>query len=387
MRPLEGVTVLELGQVIAAPYASLLLADLGADVIKVERPVTGDNARDPQVTWMRGESATFETFNRNKRSIALDLRSGDDYADFLGLVSRADVVLSNLLPRAARQLKVDPATLRGHNPRLITCMISGFGADSPESEQPSYDLIHQALTGFLMLNGTESDPPVRVGVPLADLSAGLFASYGILAALQARHATGVGDHVDISMYQCMLSLLTYQATMYLTAGIAPQRVGSAHEYVVPWQAFQSADGWIVIAARANHFWASMCRAMRLEHLIDDPRFAGNAARLENRAELVALLSAQFRTECTQSWLDRLTAAGVPAAEVRTVPQALDLELQRPDNSIRSAPHPRLGDVVTLSNPVRFGALDIADHAPAPALDEHRQSLIPSRPQKAEARDD
>jgi len=379
MRPLEGVTVLELGQVISAPYAGLLLADLGAEVIKVERPVVGDSARDPQVTWMKGESATFVTFNRNKKSVALDLKNSDDYAAFLTLISRADVVLSNLLPQAARQLKVDPATLRRHNPRLITCMISSFGIDSPESEKPSYDLTHQALTGFMMLNGTESDEPIRMGVPLADLAAGLFASYGILAAIQARHVTGVGDNVDISMYQCMLSLLTYQATMYLTAGIEPQRMGSAHEHVVPWQAFRTADGWIVVAARTHHFWTATCRAMHLEHLIDAPRFSKNASRLENREELTGLLSAEFLTESTQTWLKKFGAAGVPAAEVRTVPEALDIELKRANNSIRSTPHARLGEIVTVSNPVRFADMELAQHVGAPMLGEHQSLILSGNP--------
>ena len=377
MKPLDGIVVLELGQVVAAPYASLLLADLGADVIKVERPVVGDSSRDAQVTGMHGHSATFLTFNRNKKSIALDLKQSEDYSTFLDLVSRADVVVSNLLPPAARHLKVDPSTLRRHNPRLITCMISSFGSTDPESEKPSYDLIHQALTGFMMLNGENSDPPIRVGVPLADLAAGLFASYGVLAALQGRHITGVGDEVDISMYECMMSLLTYQATMYLTAGIEPRRMGSAHEHVVPWQAFQTADGWIVIAARTNHFWTSVCQAMNLEHLIDDPRFAQNKPRLEHRDELEALLGAKFLTDRTESWLRRLGNAGVPAAEVRTVPEALDIELQRANNIIQSTPHPELGEIKTMSNPVRFADMELVKHGPAPALDQHHPSLIHS----------
>jgi len=218
-----------------------------------------------------------------------------------------------------------------------------------------------------------------MGVPLADLAAGLFASYGILAAIQARHVTGVGDNVDISMYQCMLSLLTYQATMYLTAGIEPQRMGSAHEHVVPWQAFRTADGWIVVAARTHHFWTATCRAMHLEHLIDAPRFSKNASRLENREELTGLLSAEFLTESTQTWLKKFGAAGVPAAEVRTVPEALDIELKRANNSIRSTPHARLGEIVTVSNPVRFADMELAQHVGAPMLGEHQSLILSGNP--------
>ncbi len=375
MKPLEGVLVLELGQVVAAPYAGLLLADLGAEVIKIERPPFGDSARDPQVTGMRGQSATFLTFNRNKKSIALDLSDDGDYATFLELVVRADVVVSNLLPLAARKLKVDSASLRRQNERLITCTISSFGSEATESEKPSYDLVHQALTGFMMLNGQKSDPPTRMGIPIADLASGLFAAYGILAALQGRHLTGQGEEIDISMYECMLSLLTYQATMYLTAGVEPQRMGSAHEHVVPWQAFRTVDGWIVVAIRANHFWVALCQAMRMEHLIDDLRFHENKSRLENRIELESILAAKFLTDHTDGWLKRLSDSGVPAAKVRTVPEALDAEILRPDGIVRSTPHPDLGEIKTVANPVRFSEMELAEHDLAPELDQHRESLI------------
>jgi crotonobetainyl-CoA:carnitine CoA-transferase CaiB-like acyl-CoA transferase len=371
---MEGIRVLELGQVISAPYAGLLLADLGAEVIKIERPGVGDSARDAQVTDMHGHSATFVTFNRNKKSVALDLSEEGDYSAFLSLVARSDVVLSNLLPPAARRLGVDPDTLRRHNPRLITCMITSYGSSAPESEHPSYDLIHQALSGFMMLNGQESDPPIRMGIPLADLAAGMFSAYGVLGALQGRERTGRGDSIDISMYECMIHLLSYQATMYLTAGIIPQRMGSAHEYVVPWQAFQTLDGWLVVAARANHFWSAMCTAMRLEHLGADPRFADNTARLSNRHVLEAILAEEFRRDDTGTWLKRLVAAGVPTAPVRTVPEALDAEAERPGGLIHTASHPDLGAMRMAGNPVHYAELELVEHLPAPELDADREVL-------------
>ena len=323
MRPLEGIRVLELGQVIAAPYAGLVLADLGATVIKVERPGSGDSARDVQVTSLGGHSATFLTFNRNKRSVTVDLRSPQDRERFLTMVDEADVVLTNLLPGAAQRLGVDPATLRARNPRLVTCLVSGYGGGHPASDLPSYDLVHQALAGYLMINGLPTEPPSRVGIPIADLASGLFATLGIVSALRAREVTGRGDAVDISMYDSLLSLLSYQGTMYLTEGTMPERNGTSHEFVVPWRAFPTADGELVVAVRAHHFWVGMCRALELDDLVTDPRFVDNLSRLRHREEIEEILAARFRTDTTAALLAVLNAAGVPCAEIRDPGTALD----------------------------------------------------------------
>lgn len=367
MRPLDGIRVLELGQVIAGPYASLLLADLGAEVIKVERPGTGDSARSPDVTGVAGFSGAFATFNRNKRSVTLDLTDPADYHAFARLVRTADVVLYNYPPAVARKLRIDPQSLEAINPRVITCAISGFREGSPHADLPSYDLVHQAFTGYLLLSGREEDPPVRFGIPLADLATALFAAYGTLGALRKRDQTGQGETVSVSMYDSLISLLTYQATMFFLTGQEPARMGSAHEFVMPWQAFRTADGHIVIAARANHFWRAFCEAVGLPELVTDPRFADNTRRLAHRDELESLLDNHLRQRSTAEWMAVLVPAGVPAAPVRSVGEALTDPHLAASGMVQEYQHPAIGTVRLVANPVRFSSMATVTPQPPPEL--------------------
>jgi crotonobetainyl-CoA:carnitine CoA-transferase CaiB-like acyl-CoA transferase len=378
MRPLDGIRVVEIGQVIAAPYATTLLADMGAEVIKVERPPSGDSARDPSVTDMRGFSATFLAFNHNKRSVVLDLKAEADYGRLCELVRGSDVVVSNVIPATAARLRLDHDSLKRVNSRIVTCSISGFGYDSPNAELPSYDLIHQAMAGYMQLTGAPDDPPVRVGIPLADLAAGLFAAYGILAALRARDITGEGDSISIAMHDCMLSLLTYQAMMYLTAGIEPQRMGSAHEFVIPWQAFETADGHMVVASRSNFQWAPFCEAIALPDLAGDARFTTNDLRLLHRADLESILADQLRRATTEHWMTALRARNVPCSPVNSLREAFADPHVEVRAMVNQFEQPKLGTVKLPANPVHFRNAQLAEPTPAPALGADNDVVFGSR---------
>jgi crotonobetainyl-CoA:carnitine CoA-transferase CaiB-like acyl-CoA transferase len=365
--PLRGVRVIEIGQVISAPYAGLLLADLGAEVIKVEPPVTGDSARNPAVTGIGDHSATFVTFNRNKKSVALDLKEPRQYSAFCELVSSADVVVSNVLPKVAATLRITAADLRELNPRLVTCWIRGFRESDPRSDEPSFDLTHQALAGYMLMEGRPGDPPLRVCIPFADLSAAQFAVNAILAALFARTESGQGEDIEVPMYDTMLSLLTYTATLYLNTGKEPARMGSAHEYTAPWQAVLAADGYLVVAVRSEKFWQRFCTAIGQPDLVSDPRFADNQSRLLHRDEMTEVLNAAFRPQTIEYWLTQLRGAGVPAAPVRTVRQALSELVAEDDDLIRSFDHPHLGSMQVIGNPIRFGTMSTVEVLPPPDL--------------------
>jgi crotonobetainyl-CoA:carnitine CoA-transferase CaiB-like acyl-CoA transferase len=365
--PLRGVRVVEIGQVISAPYAGLLLADRGAEGIKVEPPGVGDSARNPSVTGIGDHSATFVTFNRNKKSVALDLKDPGDYAAFCDLIRSADVLVSNVLPKVAVGLGITAAELRELNPRLVTCWIRGFRESDPRSNEPSFDLTHQALAGYMLMEGRPGDPPFRICIPFADLSAAQFAVNAILAALLARVESGHGEDIEVPMYDAMLSQLTYTATLYLNTGKEPARMGSAHEYTAPWQAVLAADGDLVVAVRSQKFWQRFCSAIGQPELVDDPRFADNQCRLQHRDEMTEVLNATFRTHTVEHWLTQLRDAGVPAAPVRTVGEALSEVVAEDNDLVRRFDHPHLGSMLIIGNPIRFGEMSTVEVLPPPDL--------------------
>ncbi len=283
--PLAGVRILELGQIIAGTYGSQVLSDLGAEVIKIEAP-EGDLGRIPSVAPYRGVSTLFLTFNRNKKSVVINLKTDAGRALFYDLVKVADVVIDNFRAGVLDRLKVDYATLSSINPRIIQCSVTGFGSDGAYKDYPALDIIIQAISGHMAFTGEPGRPPARVGVPLADLCGGIFSCKAILAALFERERTGRGRRVETSMFDGMLNLSSYIGTLYLTAGELPLPQGSAHEFTVPWQAFQAKDGYVVIATRQDNFWRKLCEVLGAPGLADDPRFATNPKRLENRAVLI-----------------------------------------------------------------------------------------------------
>jgi CoA:oxalate CoA-transferase len=372
--PLSGVRILELGQIIAGTYGSQVLSDLGAEVIKIEAP-EGDLGRIPSVAPYRGVSALFLTFNRNKKSVVINLKTEAGRALFYDLVKVADVVIDNFRAGVLDRLKVDYATLSSINPRIIQCSVTGFGSDGAYKDYPALDIIIQAISGHMAFTGEPGRPPARVGVPLADLCGGIFSCKAILAALFERERTGRGRRVETSMFDGMLNLSSYIGTLYLTAGELPLPQGSAHEFTVPWQAFQAKDGYVVIATRQDNFWRKLCEVLGDPGLADEPRFATNPKRLENRAVLIPKIETRLRAQTVADWLEKLRAAGVPAAPVNNLDGAFAEPPVAEREMIVEYDHPEAGRVRLPGNPIKFDGIDRTISNPAPRLGEHTDSVL------------
>jgi crotonobetainyl-CoA:carnitine CoA-transferase CaiB-like acyl-CoA transferase len=375
MRPLEGIRVIELGQVIAGTYGTQFLADYGADVIKVEPP-WGDLGRNPATGDLGGMSSLFASMNRDKRGIVLDLRDAAGRAVLLDLVAQADVVIENFRPNTLERLGLGEAALRERNPSLIFASCTGFGLDGPWSAWPSFDLIHQARSGWMSLIGEPDGPPASLPIPIADLLAGVYLSHGVLAALVARERTGVGGRVDTTMLGVMLSLLSYQGAMYLNAGVVPQRRGTQHEYHVPWQAYETADGHVVVAPREEVFWQAFCRALGRPELIDDPRFADAPARRRHRDELATVVEPILRTRTTADWLTDFELNGVPAAPILDLAEALsDPFVDAERLTVEVAPTGVDRPIRVLNNPIHLDGRAAAPTLPPPMLGEHTDEVL------------
>jgi CoA:oxalate CoA-transferase len=372
--PLEGVRILELGQIIAGTYGSQVLSDLGAEVIKVETP-EGDLGRNPSVAPYRGLSGLFLTLNRNKQSIVINLKTEAGRNVFYELVKISDVVIDNFRPGVLERLQIDYATLSRINPRIIQCSVTGFGAAGAYKDYPALDIIIQAISGYMAITGEPGRPPVRVGIPLADMSGGIFSCKAILAALYDRERTGKGRNVELSMFDAMLNLLGYMGTMWLTNGEVPQPPGSAHDYTVPWQAFATRDGYVVVATRQEGFWRKLCGVLEEPALADDPRFSTNALRVENRAVLVPYLERIFRTRTVADWLARLRAAEVPAAPVNNLDGAFAEPPVAEREMIVEYDHPDVGKVRLPGNPIKMSGMSGTISKPAPRLGEHTDAVL------------
>ncbi|NND50330.1 MAG: CoA transferase, partial [Rhizobiales bacterium] len=315
--PLQGVRILELGQIIAGTYGGQMLSDMGAEVIKIETP-QGDLGRIPSVAPINGESALFLTLNRNKQSIVIDLKTNEGLQIFYDLVKISDVVVDNFRPGVLERLKIDYATLKELNPRIIQCSITGYGASGEYKDSPALDIIIQSMAGYMAVTGEPGRPPVRTGIPIADLCGGIFSSQAVLAALFDRERTGEGRYIELSMFDGMLSLLIYMGTMWLTKGELPEPPGSGHMYSVPWQAFKCADGYLVVATRQEVFWTRLCDALDAPELAADPRFETNPLRVENRDTLVPMLETIFAKRTVADWMTRFRAGDIPAAPVNNL---------------------------------------------------------------------
>jgi crotonobetainyl-CoA:carnitine CoA-transferase CaiB-like acyl-CoA transferase len=372
--PLEGVRVLELGQIIAGTYGSQVLSDLGAEVIKIEAP-EGDLGRIPSVAPYRGISTLFLTFNRNKKSVVINLKTAAGRALFYGLVKVSDVVIDNFRAGVLERLQVDYPVLSAINPRIIQCSVTGFGAAGAYKDYPALDIIIQAISGHMAFTGEPGRPPARAGVPLADLSGGIFSCKAVLAALFERERTGKGCRVETSMFDGMLNLLSYIGTLYLTAGELPAPQGSAHEFTVPWQAFQAKDGYIVIATRQENFWRKLCAVLGEPGLAEDPRFATNPKRLENRAVLIPMLEAILRERSVTDWLAALRAAEVPVAPVNNLDGAFAEPPVAEREMIVEYDHPEVGRVRLPGNPIKFEGAGRTISNPAPRLGEHTDAVL------------
>lgn len=370
---LEGVRILELGQIIAGTYGAQVLSDLGAEVIKVEAP-EGDLGRNPSVAPYKGLSGLFLTLNRNKQSIVLNLKSDAGRAIFHDLVRVSDVVVDNFRAGVLERLQIDYPTLSGLNPRIIQCSVTGFGTGAYR-DYPALDIIIQAISGYMAITGEPGRPPARVGIPLADMSGGIYACKGILAALYARERTGRGQRVELSMFDAMLNLLGYVGTMWLTNGELPKPPGSGHDYTVPWQAFKAADGYIVVATREDSFWRTLCGVLQRPELGADPRFATNAERCRHRETLVPMLEVIFATRTVADWMSALRAAQVPAAPVNHLDGAFGEPPVAERDMILEYDHPDVGRVRVPGNPIKMSEAPGSISRPAPRLGEHTDEVL------------
>ena len=320
--PLEGIVVADLTQNVAGPFCTQVLGDMGADVIKIERPGRGDDARAWAPPWWGDQSATFLAFNRNKRSVALDLKMSAGRSVLKRLVARVDVLVQSLSAEATRDLGVDFAGASAMNSRLVYCAITAFGTRGPLRDMPGYDPMMQAYGGLMSLLGEDGRPPVRVTVSIIDIATAMWAVIGILAALQERSQTGRGGFIDTSLYETTLAWMTLPISTYLANGEVPKRYGSGVEWIVPYQAFAAADGHIMVAAGNDNLFRRLCDAIGRSRLAEDPRFRTNSDRVVNREALIAILSDLFATQPLAMWAERLDAAGIPNGPIRTVDQVV-----------------------------------------------------------------
>ena len=373
---LEGVTILELGGVIAGNFGGVILADLGAEIIKIEPP-TGDTARNANIAPYRGHSTIHLFMNRGKKSVVIDLKTSEGLEILYRLVEGADVVIDNFRPGVLSRLGIDHDSLKKVNPQIITASVTGFGETGPLKDKAAFDLVIQAYSGHMSITGDPDGSPARAGVPLADMSGGIYACISILAALMGRELHGTGAHADVAMLDSMVHLLAYDAVDYLTAGNMPARHGSAHAHMVPWQAFPASDGHVVVAARDEKFWINLCDAIGRDDLKDDPRTADNAARLTNRDWLVPQLEAAFREKTQAEWIRILDEFDIPSAPVNTF-ETLFADPQLADRRmVRGYDHPTLGDVRYQPSPMKLSGWEFPNRH-APMLGEHTFEVLTTR---------
>jgi crotonobetainyl-CoA:carnitine CoA-transferase CaiB-like acyl-CoA transferase len=372
--PLEGVRILELGQIIAGTYGGLMLSDLGAEVIKIETP-QGDLGRIPSVAPYNGLSALFLTLNRNKQSVVIDLKNPEGLAVFYDLVKTADVVIDNFRPGVLERLKIDYETLKAIKPGIIQCSVTGFGAEGEYRDLPALDIIIQAYAGYMAITGEPGRPPVRTGIPIADLCGGIFSAQGILAALFDRERTGEGRYLELSMLDGMMSLLIYLGTMWLSKGELAEPPGSGHMYSVPWQAFECADGWVVIATRQEVFWERLCDAMETPELKTDPRFAKNPDRVANRDTLVPILEKVLAQRSVADWMARFRRHDIPAAPVNNLDGAFAEPPIAEREMIVEYDHPEAGKVRLPGNPVKMTGMEGTISKPAPMQGQHTGEVL------------
>ena len=371
---LEGVRVIDLTAYLSGPYCSMILADHGADVIKIERPKVGDEARR-MPPFINGESAPFMLWNRNKRSVALDLKDERDRARCLELVREADVFIENFKPGVADRLSLGYDALAALNPRLIYCSISGFGQTGPYRARGGFDLMVQAMSGIMSVNGPEDGPPHRVPMAIADIGAGMFAAIGILAALQARTRTGRGQQVDTALYDAALSFGLYEAAHFFATGENPPRLGQAHRASAPYQVFRTSDGWVTIGANTQALWAKFCEVIGKGELAGDTRFRDNAGRVANRPALAALVQDALAAGTTREWMARFEAAEIPAGPVQTYDQVFADPQVQARSMAAEIEHPSAGKTRTLGIPVKLSDTPGALRRPAPKLGEHTEEVL------------
>jgi len=374
--PLAGVRVLDLTRVLAGPFCSMLLGDMGAEVIKIEEPGKGDDTRSwPPFTG--GEATYFMAVNRNKRSVTLNLKAPEGQGILRALVRKSDVLLENFRPGTMERLGLGCGALTRLNPRLVYCSISGFGESGPEAARAGYDLIVQAESGVMDLTGFADGPPVKVGNSIADLVAGMSAAHGVTLALLARTRTRRGQKVEIAMLDVMASLLTYQAGIYFGTGQRPARRGNAHPSIVPYEVFRAADAFLVLGVANSSLWAKCCGALERPGLARDPRYDTEAKRVQHRDTLIPLLNEILGAKTAAEWVTRFEAAGVPAGRIRSVAEVCESEHLKARGMIVTLPHPTATQVTVMGVPIRLQATPGKVASAPPVLGQHTDRVLKS----------
>jgi crotonobetainyl-CoA:carnitine CoA-transferase CaiB-like acyl-CoA transferase len=374
---LDGIRVVELAEALAGPYCAMLLGDLGADVIKVERNGCGDQSRGWGPPFVGTESAYYLATNRNKRSITLNYDHPVGGEILQRLLSTADVFICNQPSKASLQRRgIDPETLRAKNPRLIYCSISGYGFSGPKAEQPGYDILAQAEAGVMSFTGDPNGVPLRFPIAIADMTTGMYSAMGILGALYARERSGKGDYLDMALFDSQLTWLANVGSSYLNAGVSPQRWGNAHPNIVPYQLFRGRDErYFVVGVGTQEQWRRLVGILGAEELGSDARFANNALRNQNRDQLIPVLQNYFSASGSDAWLTRLKAADIPAAPIQTVGEALGDAQTVARGLVVELEHPTLQSARSIANPIRFREQPIVYRMPPPLLGEHNRSIL------------
>ncbi|MEZ5509844.1 MAG: CaiB/BaiF CoA-transferase family protein [Gammaproteobacteria bacterium] len=378
MTPLHDLTILDLTHMLSGPYASQLLADMGARCIKIEPPKGGEGTRklladDPQYS-IDGMGAYFLTLSRNKQSVCLNLKEKQGLELFYELVKHADIVINNFGEGVPKRLGIDFDTLKQHNPRIITCSITGFGETGPERNRPAFDLVAQGMGGGMSITGEENGPPLRAGIPIGDLGGGLFATIGILSALHARTLTGKGQHVDISMQDCQVSLLNYMATMYLMSGVQPPAVGNGHFVHVPYGTFRTQSRYIILACMGDAFFIKLAQMLKDPFLLEE-RFHKQPERWAHRHAINAKVQEYLEQNTCEYWLEQLKEHRIPAAPVNDFSYALKDPQIQARNMVVEVPLPNGRTVPQPGNPVKLSETDEQPMTPPPTLGQHTQSVL------------
>ena len=377
-KPLSNIKVLDLTHMLSGPYGSMILADMGCDVIKIEPPLKGEGTRrllenDPDYSH-NGMGAYFYTLNRNKKSVAIDLKNEEGLEIFYALIKEVDVVISNFSAGVTKKLKIDFDTLKTINPKIITCTVSGFGETGPNFKRPAFDQIAQALGGGMSITGLSAQDPMRAGIPIGDLGGGMFAVMGIQAAIINRSESGLGQHVDISMLDCQISMLNYMATMHTMSGLIPEPIGNSHFVHMPYNTFHTKDFPIVIAAVGDQFWPRLLKIFK-DPKLKNPIYEKAFQRQKNKKEIENILQKELLNELSEYWLDALEKESVPCARVNNLEQAINDEQVQYRNMLVDVAHPEGGSVKVPGNPIKLSSYENEEYSSPPLLGEHTKEVL------------
>jgi len=376
MKALEGIRVLDLTRALAGPFCTLMLGDNGADVIKIEIPGTGDDTRHWGPPFIQDESAYFLSINRNKRSLTLNLRDPDAKEVFLKLAKNADAIVENFTPGVMGRFGLDYNSIKSVNPGIIYCSISGFGQDGPYKDRPAYDQIMQGVSGLMSITGEPDGEPQKIGLAVTDIGSGMWGAFAIMAALNHRQKSGAGQYIDISMMDAQVSWLTYQAAYFFAYGEAPKRLGAAHPTLVPYQGFMCQDGkYINVAVGSERIWERFCQAMNLMHMWDDPLYANNGDRVNQRGKIVPLLQEIFLTRSVAEWVNDLQAANVPCGPINDIADVFSDPQVLARNMLQEMKHPTLGPIKQTGLPIKFSETPGGLDRHPPLLGEHNHEIL------------